>query len=202
MISRLLFICMMGLCVGSSVAQMPNYMPAVNRAQSNFQFHQFMMSSLNRNYYNASVQKHTFKVIMADGNEQTVSGKIQADSPNHYLLWDDKSLKKKDSGYHKKIFPNQTKSIIRMDQNSEEYTGTASDSCWLFKAITGKINAYSPVADESLTADFLIFIQLADGPLLPLTDENLATMVKENEKAYGFLQKKKYRRAIEVYNKK
>jgi hypothetical protein len=189
------------LCAGFVKAQMPNYMPAVNRQFMNTQFNNFMMSSMNHAYRPTTVQKHSFKVVFTDSSTITVFGKIKSDSSLQYLLWEDKSVKRKDDARFKKIYPAQTQYIIRADNGSSEYTGNASDSCWLFKAIEGKITGYSPVADGELTTAFIWYIQKDNGTLVEMNKDNLESMVKDNEKALELFEKKKYEKAIRKYNK-
>lgn len=54
-------------------------------------------------------KEHTFQVWMKDSTTLTVEGKIDVDSVSYYLSWTDRSVKKKDSGRIKKIYPGQTR---------------------------------------------------------------------------------------------
>jgi hypothetical protein len=182
-------------------AQMPNYMPAVQQQMMNTQFTNFMLRPMNFDYRKATVQKHIFKVVFADSSEKNIFGKIKSDSSLQYLLWEDKSVKKKDEARFKKIYPAETQFIVRADNNFPEYFGKAFDTCWLFKAIEGKITAYSPVADDDLTTSFIRYIQKDNGSLLEMNPGNLEAMLKDDEKAYNLFEKKKYEKAIQKYNK-
>lgn len=189
------------LCTGYATAQMPNYMPVVQRDMMNFQFNNFMMRPMNFAYRNTKVQNHHFIVVMNDSTTIEVFGKINSDSTLQYLRWKDKSVSKRDSGRFKKIYPYQTKSITRDDKNLPEFTGISTDTCWLFKAITGRITGYSPIADDELTKSFVRYIQKDNGPVLEMNEDNLEAMMKDNDEALKFLKRKKYDKAIAKYNK-
>jgi len=186
-----------------SVAQIPNYMPAVNKANMDFQFHSFMMSNgiMHFNYSGVSFGNHFFVVEMNDSTTLKVYGTIRPDSSMQYLEWKDKTVSRKDSASIKKIYPYQTKEIIRIDQNAPLLSGFSADTCWLFKAISGKITCYSPVADDELIKDFIFYIQKNNGPILKMSPDNLESMLNDNEKALNLFKKKKYERAIVVYDK-
>ncbi len=189
------------LAVDVAIAQMPNYMPAVQQNFMNMQFNNFMMQSMNFAYRNAKVEKHSFIVVLPNDSSIYIFGKINSDSSLQYLRWEDKSVRRKDTARFKRIYPYQTKSIIRTDRNSVQFTGIATDTCWLFKAVAGTINGYSPVADEDLTKGYIRYIQKNNGPLLELNADNLRDMLQDNDKALNFFKRKKYDKAISVYNK-
>lgn len=170
----------------------------------NSQLHQlnnFMMFQANLHHTGNEVEKHFFVVVMKDSIILKVYGKIQPDSSMQYLEWKDKTVSRNDSGRIKKIYPYQTKELIRIDQNMPQLTGFSADTCWLFKAITGKITCYSPVADDDLIKVFIRYVQKNNGPLIDLNPDNLEGMLHDNEKALSLCKKKKYDRAIAVYNK-
>jgi hypothetical protein len=188
------------LFTGNISAQMPNYMPAVQKIEMNFEMTRFMMTPMNFGYLNTKVQKHHFMVEINDSTTLNVYGKIHSDSSMQYLQWEDKTVNRKDSGRYKKIYPYQTEALTRNDKNLPQYTGFSADSCWLFKAITGTITCYSPVADAELTTGFIRYIQKKNGAILEMTPDNLEEMLKDNEKALHLFKKKKYDKAIAVYN--
>lgn len=192
-----------GLFSSCLVAQIPNYMPAVNRAYMNFRFNSFMMNNMinHFNYQGVSFGNHFFVVELNDSTIIKVFGTIRPDSSIQYLQWKDKTVKRNDTGRIKKIYPYQTKEITRIDQNSPQLTGFSTDTCWLFKAISGKITCYSPVADDDLMKDFIFYIQKNNGPLIKMTPDNLESMLSGNEKALNLFGKKKYERAIAVFNR-
>jgi len=76
-----------------------------------------------------------------------------------------------------------------------------TDSCWLFKDIDGKVSAYTPLAEDDVDDGFLRYIQKDKGPLIEITKENLAEMLKDNEKATSQAEKGRFSKAIKTYNK-
>jgi hypothetical protein len=167
----------------------------------------FHPGQFNSNYGTVSMQ-HKFRIVFLDGTDTTVQAIIHADTPSYYLLLENKSVRKKDSARFRKIYPTQTKYIVRLDRynvsrdihESIESTGMTTDSCWLFKDFDGKICAYTPLAEDDVDDGFIRYIQKDKGPLIEITKESLATMVDSDEKATGFAEKGKYSKAIKHYN--
>jgi hypothetical protein len=178
----------------------PTYTPRFNPVFRPMQFN---------NYYGTVSMKHKFKIVFTDGTDTTVYSTIHADTPSYYLLLENKSVKKKDSARFRKIYPNQTKYIVRLDKynySHDKYEevvsqGLTTDSCWLFKDILGKVSAYTPLAEDDVDDGFLRYIQKDDGPLVEINKENLQDMVKDNEKAARQAQKGNFAKAIKTYNK-
>jgi hypothetical protein len=198
-----LSLAMMVIGVGGLRAQghfTPSYTPHFDPVFRPMQFN---------NYYGTVSMQHKFRIVFADGTDTVVYSTIHADTPSYYLLLENKSVKKKDSARFRKIYPSQTKSIVRLDKYfvrpdgsiGGEYDGTASDSCWLFKAIDGKISAYTPLAENDVDDGFLRYIQMDQGPLVELSSQHLQEMVQGNEKAASLAERKKYTRSIKTYNK-
>jgi len=177
------------------------------------------MSSLNRGYADYNIS-YTFVVTMKDGTKKEVDSKIYNDTivKKNYLLLVDKSFKRSDTNRYKKIYPAQTISIARnvaapgdvIHKNAVQpppvyFKGMPSDSCWMFKVVAGPISAYSYLSEQEDDQVFnpyaVVAIQLNDGPLMPLTDENLKQMVGQDINALEDIQKKNYFRAIKKYNK-
>ncbi|MGZ3926110.1 MAG: hypothetical protein ACXVJG_04075, partial [Mucilaginibacter sp.] len=98
---------------------------------------------------------------------------------------------------------NQTLSISRPLFEEKLLTGIATDSCWLFKVVTGKINAYSYLSEIDMVDGFtLVGFQTGDNPnIQKLTPEALEPIIKNDEKAYKAFLKKDYYKAIEKFNK-
>ena len=178
----------------------PSYTPHFNPVFRPMQFN---------NYYGTVSLRHKFKIVFTDGTDTVVYSTIHADTPSYYLLLENKSVKKKDSARFRKIYPSQTKYIVRLDKYvvrldkyvDAESSGAASDSCWLFKAIDGKISAYTPLAEEDVDEGFLRYIQKDQGPLVELNSQHLQEMVQGNEKAVSLAEREKYTKAIKTYNK-
>lgn len=189
--------------------------PANSHAQAHFatptytpRFTPVFHSQNYSNYYGTVSMRHKFKIVFKDGTDTTVSTKIQADTPSYYLMLVNKSVGRDDSGRYRKIVPAETQYIVRLDgynvdrdMDDNQTKGTPADSCWLFKAIDGKISAYSALAENVIDDPFLLYIQKDNGPLIRLTDENLEDMVSTNEKATRQAKKKDYTKAIRTYNK-
>lgn len=96
--------------------------------------------------------------------------------------------------------PNDTKRIVRILKTGvKPMVGIPADSCWLFKVIAGKINAYSnvPLPDTfNVTA-----IQNGQGSIMALTKENLlAMMPSRSEKLDKLINKDKLIEAINLFN--
>ncbi|AYL95049.1 hypothetical protein [Mucilaginibacter celer] len=163
--------------------------------------------------------KYTFTVTMADGTTKEVNSKIYVDTSLHknYLLFVDKSLPKTDSNRNQKIFPEQTKEISRnvalISGNIKKadfatppryYRGIAKDSCWMFKVISGSINAYSFLSEEDgqmFNPSTIVAIQLNDGAIVKFNEENLKQMVGDDIDALEIIQRKNYMRAIKKFNR-
>lgn len=159
----------------------------------------------NYNYVGTVSMKHHFKVTLVDGRDSDIYTKIVADSPNYYLAVENKAVGKKDSGRHVKLFPSQTKSISHVDPTTgKDYVGIPHDTCWLFKVIGGKINAYTPLAEISVDDVFIRYLQAGDdGPLIPVTDSAAAVaLFGGEERSAELFSKKKYNRAVNRFNRK
>ena len=155
------------LCIGGippASGQTHNFNATHPLPSPQMPFSHFMMMPMNYPYATSKPQKHNFIVIFKDGHSLSIYGKINADSVTQYLQWSDKMVGRNDSGGMQKIYPSETRSITRDDRNSPQYTGMAANTCWLFKAITGKISGYSPVADDELSESFLSYIQKRTDP--------------------------------------
>jgi hypothetical protein len=146
-------------------------------------------------------QKHHFHIVFADGRDEFVYTKLIADSVSEYLVLENKSVGKKDSGRFTRITPSQTKSISHVNVlTGQDYTGQPSDSCWLFKPIEGKINAYTALAEISVDDEFLLYVQAGDGPLIPIADPKAADLFSANSEAANLFSNKKYNKALKKYN--
>ena len=159
-----------------------------------------------QNYYygrSATIsQKHHFTIAFTDGRDTTLYTKLLGDSSSFYLQMENKSVGKKDSGRFIKVFPSQTKYISHLDPTTgKDYVGMASDSCWLFKVIAGKMNAYTDLAEISVDDEFIRYIQVGDGPMVAITDPNAGNLFSSNERALELFTSKKYNRAVKIYNK-
>jgi hypothetical protein len=82
--------------------------------------------------------------------------------------------------------------------------GIVKDSCWMFKAITGEITAYSDVCEEdgqNFDRSSIVAIQLKDGPIVKYNEGNLKEMVGQDINALEAIQNKNLYKAIKKYNR-
>ena len=208
----------------TSSAQYPG-MSAV-RAQQNRQFvNQQMNTMLQMNglwgangVYN---EKHTFIITMLDSSKKETYSKIYMDTvvKKMYLLLVDKNLKRSDTNRVRKIYPSQTLSIARnlippstnavrqsvIPKSPVYYTGKPSDSCWMFKIISGSINAFSYLSEEDnnvFDPSTIVGVQLNDGPIVKCSMDNLKEMIGQTDvDALQILLNGNYFRAINKYNR-
>lgn len=148
-------------------------------------------------YYNQGPisNKYEFTVVLKNDSMFDVRTRIvlPKEKENHSI-----SVKTKQG---KQIFfPSDTKSVSRITMEGKQLLGIAADSCWLFRTATGKINSYSFLAEPGMT--YVIAIQQGDdGPILPLTKENLIPIIgTADEKLNKLIEKGKLVKAVEVYN--
>jgi hypothetical protein len=73
-----------------------------------------------------------------------------------------------------------------------------ADSCWLFSAVSGKINGYGMVAERGY--EYIVAIQTGEGAIVPLTEENLKPLLQGHAKAMKYFEKRKYIQAIRTFN--
>ncbi len=139
--------------------------------------------------------KYDFTVVMRSGDSIfTQRMAIRISEKPHQLV------AKKRKG-KRVIVPVETRQVFRINlKTGHKLTGIPADSCWLFKSVRGKINGYSPVAEEGYW--LLAAIQQGnDGPLLPITKENVQAMIPEpDEKMKKLIEEGNLIRAVQKYN--
>lgn len=146
--------------------------------------------------------KHHFTVAFTDGRDTALYTKLEMDSASAYLVMEDKSVGKKDPGRFIKIYPSQTKYISHVDPTTgKDYVGQAHDSCWLFRVITGKMSAYTNLAEISVEDKFIRYVQLEDGVLLAVADPEAVKLFAGNDRAQELFVSKDYNRAVKRFNK-
>lgn len=156
--------------------------------------------SHNFNYLN-NVQrdisaKYLFTITLQNDSTFTTRTRIiLSDTAYHSIVVKHKKAKQT-------LFPENTKSISRVDYDGKVLIGIPADSCWLFKCDAGRINSYSFLAEPGI--NYVIAIQKAgNNPIVPLTKENLKLMIgTDDSKILEFIERKKFIKAIELYNKK
>ncbi|HTD40036.1 MAG TPA: hypothetical protein VK671_05410 [Mucilaginibacter sp.] len=197
-----------------SFAQYPG-MGAV-RAMQNQQFmnqQMQMMQMMNMRGVVNTPQEFDFQVTMLDSTKKQITSAIYTDTiaKAHFIVSVDKQYKKSDPNRYKRIYPFQTKSLVCVliptdgfhKRPEKHLYGQITDSCWMFKTITGHINAYSVTPNDlgPLDPSTIVGIQLNNGPILTCNSENLKAMVGQNTKALELIADKKYLRAIKKYNR-
>ncbi|MBB5637618.1 hypothetical protein HDE68_003533 [Pedobacter cryoconitis] len=155
--------------------------------------------------------QYPFEVTLKkDSSKITVHSKIYNDTVLHktYLLAIDKKFPKSDSRRQQKIYPDQTISISRPEirkafTRAVHINGVPTDSCWMFKMITGPISAYSFLSDSepNFNPATIVAIQLNDGPIVKLNEENLEAIVGRDKDALEIVKKNRFYSAIRKYNK-
>ena len=152
--------------------------------------------------------EYPFVVTFRDSTTKKVRSAIFTDSVTRrsfIVLVDTKYKKNSDTNRYKRIYPSQTLSLACwLTVNQGRVQGRPTDSCWVFKAIKGRLTVYSyQVNFVGIMFDpsMIIGIQLNDGPLLPFNKENLKAMVGQNTKALELIEEKKYIEAIKRFNR-
>ncbi|GAB3933221.1 hypothetical protein [Mucilaginibacter myungsuensis] len=149
---------------------------------------------------------YDYTVRMLDNSVKVFRSKIYADTDKRksYLIMVDKDLDRNDPKREQKIYVDQTVSITRIQQDMRgDYPvmGAATDSCWLFGVVKGKINAYSNVPEVLITSDEQLRVfQVDDGAMAPVSYAALAPVIKADRAADKQLQKKRLYRAIAKFN--
>lgn len=160
--------------------------------------------------------KAKYQVTFRDSSIKEVLSYMYTDTISHqsYLAFEDKKFPKSDTLHrNQKIYANQTlyiSTITDFDSKTEAY-GVPTDSCWMFKVMDGPISVYAKswyyltLAANGNEAEFdrweIVGIQLNDGPIVKLTDDNLKQMVGQDTNALESLEKKKYYKAVKKYNR-
>jgi hypothetical protein len=173
---------------------------------------QFMQQMMSMRGVTGTEQEFTFDVVMLDSTKKQVTSAIYTDSvtKKHFIVWVDKQYKKSDTNRYKKIFPAQTRSLnyiisAKDDDNPGRFIpGVITDSCWMFKTLTGPISVYTFDGLNGMAAmdqGAIVGVQLNNGPILLYTEDNLKSMVGDNLEAQQLILQKKYVRAIKKYNR-
>jgi hypothetical protein len=205
----------------NSFAQYPG-MNAV-RAQQSRQFanqqmqqQMNMMMNMRTRWASGAGRNTTYQVTFKDNSVKEVNSLMYTDTVLHknYILFVDKTIPKSDSVHrNQKIYSDQTRyisTIIDYEAKTETY-GVPTDSCWMFKVISGPINLYAKSLDYLITSDdgnsrelnlyAIVGIQLNDGPIIALTDDSLKQMVGPDATALKSAGKKNYYSALKKYNR-
>jgi len=204
----------LGLLNASAQGVPAAYAGDFNRMMANqnqaWAMHMSMNRLMNMTWYNGMQYHQNFQydytVTMKDSTVKTVKSKIYADTVKHksYLVYVDKSKKRSDPDREQKIYADQTAKISRMQINIEKdypVYGIATDSCWLFKVMPGKLSGYSSLSEVlDINESYLTAYQLDNGKVMKLDSAGLDPIFKTVPKAYELFTKKKLFRAMNKYN--
>ncbi|MBX2916267.1 MAG: hypothetical protein KF856_13435 [Cyclobacteriaceae bacterium] len=138
-------------------------------------------------------RKYQFYLVMKDGGNLVTKNRINfEDSINSITLKDESK---------RVIKPNETVQIFRMLPEGVKFIGIPTDSCWLFKCASGKINTYSMLAEQDIA--YAVAIQKGEGEIVKLSKENLLELTADANDAelVAMIEKKKFLKAIQRYNK-
>jgi hypothetical protein len=190
---RIIFIGAFIFTTGISVAQFVPVPSTIKTPYGNVQsttYHYMPM-----NYYNvgqASV-KYAFTVVLQSDSVFTAKARIDVSKKQHVLPVKTREGKRD-------IFPGNTKQIYRETSTGKKIVGMPADSCWLFKSVTGKINAYSHLAEVGYS--YIIAIQDGDrAPILPFTRKNFEAMIgTADKKVLKLIEKGKLLKALQAYD--
>jgi len=157
--------------------------------------------------------ENDFVVTMLDSSKKEFKSAIYTDSATkkHFIVYIDKKYKKTDTNRYKKIYPSQTLNLVcvlvakdDVNDNPGEYVpGIPTDSCWMFKVISGHISVYSfLVKNQSfpILPSTFVGLQLNGGPIIPYNEASLKSIIADDSDAMESFQKKKYEKAIKRYN--
>lgn len=148
-------------------------------------------------------EPYNFRVFFKDSTKMFVTSFIYADSAKRsfYIIAEDRSLPEKDPKRTQKIYPVETASIIQFN-DSGNLTGVPTDSCWLFKVISGKISVYSQIPKaKGLKNDMITASQVGNGPVDKFYPLVLYPIIKEDHAALNEWSKEAFINAIKKYNK-
>lgn len=182
-----------------SFAQMIPMTSTIRTPYGNVPYTYHVYSPTPHYYYNQGSisNKYEFTVVLKNDSMFDVRTRIDLpkDKGNHSITFKTKTGKQT-------LSPSDTKAITRITYEGKQLYGIAADSCWLFKTDAGRINSYSFLAEPGMS--YIIAIQDGEnGPIVPLTKENLQAIVGTgNEKINKLLAKDKLIKAVEEYNSK
>lgn len=164
----------------------------IKTPHGNVPYTYYVPSGMNYYYGRGSISvKYEFNVVLKNGEQKVVKSKINLQDSVHSLTY-------KENGEKKKPLPTETTEIYRFTQGGKKIAGIATDSCWLFKVVEGKINGYSFLSAES--SEYLSAFQLEEGEILPLTKDNLMPVVGDDPRRVKWVEKGNFAKAILDFN--
>jgi hypothetical protein len=202
----LLFLIIAQTIVSSAQGQVPAaYQPAYNQMMKQQSFNNFQNFMMHMNYFGngqLSDTKFFFKLIMKDSTKKEVKSFLFFDTAmkKTYIKLINKDLPKKDSNRTEKIYCTDVIELrAGAGSTARLLQGTITDSCWLFKTLTGQINVYSTYPEDNMNYS-VTAIQLGMAKIEPFDPEKLKLIIVGNEKALKQFNKKNYFAAIEKFN--
>ncbi len=155
------------------------------------------------NFDDLSNNEYDFTIKLKDTVIKAHS-RIYVDAPLHkaFLVYEDLSVSKKDPRRKLKVYPDQTTIVSRVEPTTNQVvTGMPTDSCWLFKVVSGKINLYSQLSQtKGLSTQYIKAYQIGEGPVMKLDSTALSQLVKSDQKAYDLVGKNDFYKAVIKYN--
>jgi hypothetical protein len=173
-------------------------------------------TDITTDWKSATGKGRIYQVTFKDKTVKEVGSYMYTDTILHknFLVFVDKKFQKSDTVHrNQKIYPDQTLyiSTISDEMSQAEVYGVPTDSCWMFKVMAGPISVYAKSfgylmpAENPNDQEFdmwdIIGIQLNDGPIVKLTDDNLKKMIGQDKNALEALEKKKYYKTIKKFNR-
>jgi len=204
--NSLLFLFFVIINISLLQAQVPAaYQPAYNQIMKQQSYNNFQNFMMHMNYYGngkLSDTKFFFKLMMKDSIVKEVKSFIFFDTTRKktFIKNVNKSLPRSDSNRNEKIYCSDVIEVMGgVGSTAMLLQGTITDSCWLFKTLTGHINVYSTYPEDNMNYS-VTAIQLGMGRIEPFDPEKLKLIIAGNEKAVKQLSKKNYFNAIEKFN--
>jgi hypothetical protein len=137
-------------------------------------------------------EKVTFKIQFLNDSILQTKGRLDYSTKQHFL-------EVKVFRMSRSILPEKTKSIVCSRKDGTLLEGIASDSCWLFLAMRGKILGYSPLPEMS--ANQVTAIRQGEGPIVLLTRNNLLQMIGDpSPEVKSLIASHKLVAALKAYN--
>ena len=203
--------------VNNLIAQPPQYQAQLNRMFFNQEMSmqrrielRMLMQTMNLRGVQGTANDYDFVITLLDNTKIKVTSAMYIDSVTKkcFILFVDKKYSKSDSNRYKRIYPTQTLVLSQKNQynnlSGSYIHGIPADSCWMFKAISGSISAYTSMnedEDKNFDPGTIVGIQLNDGPIIRFTEENLKQLVGQDTNALESIERKNFWGAIKKYNR-
>jgi len=137
--------------------------------------------------------KYKFTVVLINDSIVKDKGRINIYDSVHSITF-------KDHGEKKTYKPSDTRELFRLTPEGMKLSGIPSDTCWLFKTETGKINLYSCIAEPG--TDMVTAMQTGeDAGIESLDKEKVMELVKQYPRLLKMAEKGKLVKALRGYNK-